>query len=163
MRARTRAGELADRILTTGIRSADVLEYLKPYESKPLDRTFVVEIVQRLQADVKRLTREIEQLKMKAALGGGGTSAGAQDDTRDVKGVKMIARRVNGLEKSALRGLSDSLRDRLGSGLVVIASESDGKVSLASSAPASSTVHRIAGASWTTLFTTRVGPSNVIT
>jgi alanyl-tRNA synthetase len=89
-----------------------------------------VEIVQRLQSDVKRLTREIEQLKMKAALGGGGTSAGAQDDTRDVKGVKMIARRVNGLEKSALRGLSDSLRDRLGSGLVVIASESDGKVSL---------------------------------
>ena len=90
-----------------------------------------VEIVQRLQADVKRLTREIEQLKMKAALGGGGSAGSApQDDTRDVKGIKMIARRVSGLEKTALRGLSDSLRDRLGSGLVVIASESDGKVSL---------------------------------
>jgi alanyl-tRNA synthetase len=88
-----------------------------------------VEIVQRLQSDAKRLTREIEQLKMKAALGGGSAGA-AQDDTRDVKGVKMIARRVSGLEKSALRGLSDSLRDRLGSGLVVIASENDGKVSL---------------------------------
>ena len=48
-RARTRAGELADRILTAGIRSADVLRYLEPYESKPLDRTFVVEIVQRLR------------------------------------------------------------------------------------------------------------------
>src|SRR5205814_1102629 len=36
----------------------------------------------------------------------------------------------SGLEKGALRGLSDSLRDRLGSGIVVIASENDGKVAL---------------------------------
>jgi alanyl-tRNA synthetase len=90
-----------------------------------------LEIVQRLQADAKRLAREVEQLKMKAALGGGGRSAaGSEDDTRDIKGVKVIARRVSGLEKSALRGLSDSLRDRLGSGIVVIASENDGKVAL---------------------------------
>ena len=65
---------------------------------------------------------------MKAALGGG--RSGGDDDTRDVKGVKVIARRVSGLEKGALRGLSDSLRDRLGSGIVVIASENDGKVAL---------------------------------
>ena len=45
-------------------------------------------------------------------------------------GVKLIARRVDGLEKGALRGLSDSLRDRLGSGVVVLASENDGKVAL---------------------------------
>jgi alanyl-tRNA synthetase len=87
-----------------------------------------VEIVQRLQADVKRLARDLEQAKMKAALGG--TSGGAQEDARDVKGVKLIARRVSGLEKGALRGLSDSLRDRLGSGVVVLASENDGKVAL---------------------------------
>ena len=89
--------------------------------------------MQRLQAEVKRLAREVDALKMKAALGGGsGRSEGgaAQDDTREVKGVKVIARRVSGLEKAALRGLSDSLRDRLGSGIVVIASENDGKVSL---------------------------------
>jgi alanyl-tRNA synthetase len=90
-----------------------------------------VEIVQRLQADAKRLAREVDALKMKAALGGGrGADGGAQDDTREVKGVKVIARRVSGLEKAALRGLSDSLRDRLGSGIVVIASENDGKVAL---------------------------------
>src|SRR5262249_41915030 len=88
-----------------------------------------VEIVQRPQGDVKRLTQELEQAKMKAALGGGGSGA-AHDDTRDVKGVKLIARRVSGLEKGALRGLSDSLRDRLGSGVVVLASENDGKVAL---------------------------------
>jgi alanyl-tRNA synthetase len=89
-----------------------------------------VEVVQRLQSDTKRLTREVEQLKMKAALGGGRSGPDTQDDTRQVKDVKVIARRVAGLEKGALRGLSDSLRDRLGSGIVVIASENDGKVAL---------------------------------
>jgi alanyl-tRNA synthetase len=44
--------------------------------------------------------------------------------------VKVLARRVSGLEKGALRGLSDTLRDRLGSGVVVIASENDGRVAL---------------------------------
>jgi len=88
--------------------------------------------VQRLQADVRRAARETEQLRMKLALGGSSTagSAGAGDDTQDVNGVKLIARRVAGLEKGALRGLSDSLRDRLGSGVVVLASENDGKVAL---------------------------------
>ena len=89
-----------------------------------------VDAVQRLQGDVKRLTREVEQLKLKAALGGGRTEGGAQDDVQTVSGVKLIARRVSGLEKGSLRGLSDSLRDRLGSGIVVIASENDSKVSL---------------------------------
>jgi alanyl-tRNA synthetase len=90
-----------------------------------------VEIVQRLQAEAKRLAREVDALKMKAALGGGRSAgAAAQDDVREVKGVKVIARRVSGLEKAALRGLSDSLRDRLGSGIVVLASENDGKVAL---------------------------------
>jgi alanyl-tRNA synthetase len=46
----------------------------------------------------------------------------------DVSGVKVLTQRADGLEKGALRGLSDSLRDRLGSGVVVIASEADGKV-----------------------------------
>jgi alanyl-tRNA synthetase len=89
-----------------------------------------VEIVHRLQADAKRLARELEQAKMKAALGGGSGGSAPQDDVRDVKGVKVLARRVSGLEKGALRGLSDTLRDRLGSGIVVIASENDGKVAL---------------------------------
>jgi alanyl-tRNA synthetase len=88
--------------------------------------------VQRLQWDVRRLTRDIDQLKLKLALGGNARAAGAgvDDGAQDVSGVKLIARRVEGLEKTALRALSDSLRDRLGSGVVVIASDNDGKVAL---------------------------------
>ena len=68
---------------------------------------------------------------MKAALGAGaGTSSGDADAPVDVAGVKLITKRVAGLEKSALRGISDSLRDRLASGVVVLASDNDGKVSL---------------------------------
>ena len=89
-----------------------------------------VETAHRLQADVKKLSREVEQLKMKLALGGGTGTAAASDEAVDVGGVKLVARRVSGLEKNALRNLSDTLRDRLGSGVVVIASENDGKVSL---------------------------------
>jgi alanyl-tRNA synthetase len=89
-----------------------------------------VDIVQRLQADTKRLAREVDALKMKAALGGGRGGAESEDRPEIVNGVKIIARRVTGLEKNALRTLSDTLRDRLVSGVVVIASDSDGKVSL---------------------------------
>ena len=91
-----------------------------------------IDIVQRLQADARRLAREVDALKMKAALGGStrGSAGAAEDDTREIKGVKILARRVSGMEKAGLRALSDSLRDRLGSGIVVIASENDGKVAL---------------------------------
>jgi alanyl-tRNA synthetase len=89
-----------------------------------------VDSVQRLQADVKRLTREIEQLKMKVALGGSAAKGAAADEAIVVNGVKLITKRVSGLEKGALRGISDSLRDRIGSGVVVLVSENDGKVGL---------------------------------
>ena len=59
-----------------------------------------------------------------------GTHGEQSDDVIEVHGVKMVTRRVTGLEKGALRSLADSLRDRLGSGVVVLASENDGKVAL---------------------------------
>jgi alanyl-tRNA synthetase len=95
-----------------------------------------VEAIQRLQSETKRLTREVDQLKMKVALGSSTRPAAAGPesadgrDTREVSGVKLVTRRVEGLEKGALRRLSDSLRDRLGSGVVVLVSEVDGKVFL---------------------------------
>ncbi|MBA3886706.1 MAG: alanine--tRNA ligase [Acidobacteria bacterium] len=89
-----------------------------------------VDAVQRLQADVKRLAREVDRLKMKAALGGGSGEPQAADAPIDVNGVKLVTKRVAGLDKGALRTVSDSLRDRLGTGVVVVVSENDGKVSL---------------------------------
>ena len=87
------------------------------------------EAIARLQAETKRLSRENEQLKMKLALGGGGTQ-NDNDGVVSIGDAKFLARRVSGLDKGALRGLSDSLRDRLKRGVVVIAADSDGKVHL---------------------------------
>jgi len=80
----------------------------------------------KLQAEAKRLARENAQLKMKLALGGG--SKDEEDDALAIGDAKLITRRVNGLEKDALRGLSDSLRDRITRGVVVLAAEHEGKV-----------------------------------
>jgi alanyl-tRNA synthetase len=85
--------------------------------------------IARLQTETKRLSRENDQLKMKLALGGGASGA-ATDDVVPVGDAKFIARRVAGLEGGALRALADSLRDRLGRGVVVLAAEHDGKVQL---------------------------------
>jgi alanyl-tRNA synthetase len=85
------------------------------------------EAVARLQAEIKRLARENAQLRMKAAMGGSGQ---ADDDTIAIGDAKFVARRVAGLDKDALRRLSDSLRDRLTSGVVVLAAENDGRVQL---------------------------------
>lgn len=87
-----------------------------------------LEAIGTLQADTKRLTRELEQHKLRAALGG--QTGGATDDAVAIGDARLVARRVSGLEKGSLRGLADSLRDRVGRGVVVLASEGDGKVAL---------------------------------
>ena len=87
-----------------------------------------VETVRRLQSQTKRQGREIEQLKVTAAMGG--PSQDEEHDVFEVEGVKMVTRRVKDLERAALRSLADTIRDRLGTGVVVLTSEQDGKVSL---------------------------------
>ena len=86
--------------------------------------------ISKLQSEAKRLARENEQLKMKLALGGGGAGTSQDEDTFAVGDAKLIARHVTGLEKPALRSLSDSLRDRLKRGVVVLAADDGAKVHL---------------------------------
>ena len=85
-----------------------------------------------LQDEQKRLTRELQQAKLKAAFVGGGAAAGsgAGDDAIDVAGVKLVAREVSGLDKDGLRALVDQHRARIKSGVVVLASPADGKVAI---------------------------------
>ena len=83
-----------------------------------------------LQEENKRLGRELQQAKMKAALSGGSASGSAQPDVVDVAGVKLVAREVSGLDKDGLRALVDQHRGQIKSGVVVLASPSEGKVSI---------------------------------
>ena len=68
------------------------------------------------------------QLKTKVAMGGGAGSTA--DDTVEVAGVKLARRKVADLDKEALRGLADSLKAKITSGVVVLASATDGKVQI---------------------------------
>jgi alanyl-tRNA synthetase len=80
-------------------------------------------------AEIKRLNRELDQARMKSASASIGT-ANIGDRVRDVKGVKVLAHRVDNLERAQLRTLVDQLRDKIGSGVVVLGSASNGTVSL---------------------------------
>ena len=84
-----------------------------------------VDAIERLQGEVKRLTREVGQLKMKAAMGGG---PGEADDVVTVGTAKVLTRKVADLDKNALRDLADSLKGKLGSGVVVLGAVGDGRV-----------------------------------
>jgi alanyl-tRNA synthetase len=81
------------------------------------------------QEKQKQLEREIKQLKVRLATGGGAAS-GAGDEAVVVNGVKLIARRVDDVTGGDLRNLADTFRTKLGSGVVVIGSATDGKVTL---------------------------------
>ena len=81
--------------------------------------------IERLLADVKRLTKEVAQVRMKAALGTGGADS---DDIVAIGPIKMLTRTVADLDKGALRDLADSLKGKLGSGVVILGAVADDKV-----------------------------------
>jgi alanyl-tRNA synthetase len=87
-----------------------------------------VEAIEKLQNETKRLSREVTQLKTKMAMGGGSQAEG--DDTVDIAGVRLARRKVADLDKDALRQLADSLKAKIKSGVVVLASANDGKAQI---------------------------------
>jgi alanyl-tRNA synthetase len=85
-----------------------------------------LDTIERLQGDVKRLNRDVSQLKTKIAMGGSG--AASDEDSISVSGIAVARRKVNDLDKDGLRALADSLKAKIKSGVVVLANQSDGKV-----------------------------------
>ena len=83
--------------------------------------------LEKKDAEIKRLTRELDQARMKSASS---SAANLGDKIKEVKGVKVLAHRVDNLERPQMRTLVDQLRDKLGSGVVVVGSAMDGNVSL---------------------------------
>jgi len=83
--------------------------------------------LEKKDAEIRRLARELDQARMKSASS---TVASVSDRIKDVRGVKVLAHRVDNLERSQMRTLVDQLRDKLGSGVVVLGSASNGSVSL---------------------------------
>jgi alanyl-tRNA synthetase len=82
-----------------------------------------------MQERQKALEKELKQLKLKVA-GGGASASSSADDPVDIDGVKLIARRIDDVSGGDLRNLADTFRSKLKSGVVVLGSVTDGKVTL---------------------------------
>jgi len=88
----------------------------------------LIPAIERQLDQIKTLEKQLETLQRKAA---GSQAAGLLDAVREVKGVKVLAAQVPpGTSRDNLRQMVDSLRQKLGSGVVVLGSAEDGKVAL---------------------------------
>jgi alanyl-tRNA synthetase len=83
--------------------------------------------LEKKDAEIKRLARELDQARMKSASS---STANIGEKVKEIKGVKVLAHRVDNLERAQMRTLVDQLRDKIGSGVVVLGSASDGNVAL---------------------------------
>ena len=112
-----------------------VLEYYKKQEallqeaSKALkvNSGEILEKIAHLQEEVKTLQSENESLKSKMAQGSLGN---VMDKVVEVDGVKLLAAKVEGVDMNGLRDLGDSLKEKLGEGVVLLAAVNGGKVNL---------------------------------
>ncbi len=87
----------------------------------------LVERCEHLMAELKALQSENDSLKSKAAKEALGD---VMDQVQEVRGVKLLASKVSGVDMNGLRDLGDQLKEKLGDGVVVLVSENEGKVNL---------------------------------
>ncbi len=99
-------------------------EAAKVVKSTPAN---LVERLEHLMAEMKALASENESLKSKAAKDALGD---VMDQVVEVKGVKLLATSVDGVDMNGLRDLGDQLKEKLGDGVVVLLSSCEGKVNL---------------------------------
>src|SRR6266581_4916317 len=83
--------------------------------------------LEKKDAEIKRLARENDQLRMKSASS---SVASVGEKIKEVRGVKVLAHRVDNLERPQMRTLVDQLRHKIGSGVVVLGSATNGNVAL---------------------------------
>ena len=102
----------------------ELLEAAKAAKATPATLT---EKIEHMQAEIKALTSENESLKSKAAKEALGD---VMDQVVEVKGVKLLASAVDGVDMNGLRDLGDQLKEQLGEGVIVLASSCEGKVNL---------------------------------
>ena len=97
-------------------RVSDLLRTDRPYER-----------IEGLIVELKERDKEISALKVNASSH---SSKSLLEGVREISGIKVLSCRVDNIEPKDLRLLADSVRDRLGSGVLVMASAKDGQASM---------------------------------
>ncbi len=98
-----------------------VARVLKTSPATLLDRA------EHLMAEMKVLQSENESLKSKAAKDALGD---VMNQVKEVKGIKLLATSVSGVDMNGLRDLGDQLKAKIGEGVIVLISDCDGKVNM---------------------------------
>ena len=132
---------LSETGVAAGVRRIEALTakglsvYYKELEEKLLKASKLLktnpdkleEKIQHLQNENKALRSEVESLKSKLAKDAAGD---VMDQVTEVSGVKLLAAKIEDVDMNGLRELGDQLKEKLGEGVVVLASAMGGKVSL---------------------------------
>ncbi len=87
----------------------------------------IIEAIEKLTDSEKKLRKELEAQQMKTAASAAGDLLG---QVREIKGVKVIAAHVAVTDRAAMRQMIDDLRPKLQSGVIVLGSEAEGRVTL---------------------------------
>jgi alanyl-tRNA synthetase len=140
-----RTGDIGSFVIATessvasGIRRIEALtgsaafEYLRAKKDEVENISLLLktdnphERVEKLMSELKEKEKEIEAFKSKAAAG---SSSSIIEKAKEIGGVKVVVYRVDGMESKDLRVLADNVRDRVGSGIIVIASVFEGLASI---------------------------------
>jgi alanyl-tRNA synthetase len=136
---------LSDRGLAAGVRRIEAITSLGAVERLTRDEHLLGELSEAAQVPPEELPgklrevlarlregeKEIAKLKVQLASGArGGPGAAGDEGVIDVAGVKVLSRRVPSLPMNELRNLADTFRGKLKSGVVLLGTEADGKVTL---------------------------------
>ncbi len=112
-----------------------LMDYYHELENKLLEAAKLIkarpdnlaEKVSHLLSENKALHSELESLKSKLAKD---AAKDILSQVTDVKGVKLLAAKVEGVDMNGLRDLGDQLKEKIGEGVILLASAAEGKVSL---------------------------------
>jgi alanyl-tRNA synthetase len=113
---------LSQKVRKDGAPGAEEEMLASPAEALKLE-------LEKKDAEIKRLVRELDQARMKSASSSLST-ANIGEKVKEVRGVKVLTHRVDNLERAQMRTLVDQLRNKLGSAVIVLGSASNGNVSL---------------------------------
>jgi len=120
-----------------GLTGAGALAYLNEYhrlarEAAAAMKAAPAELPERiaqLMDERRKLDRELSEARRQLAMGGG--SGGSANDVADIAGIKVMARIVEGVEPKDLRSLVDQAKQTVTSGVVALATASEGKAAIA--------------------------------
>jgi alanyl-tRNA synthetase len=96
-------------------------------EEFKVQRTDLIATLDKMSQELKETTKQVEQLQWKLAQK---ESADVLEEVREIQGVRVLSRKFENLDRNRLRQLADELKNRLETGVVVLGTPIDGRVSL---------------------------------